>query len=190
MQGRAAQRTEALTRAGQTLSLHLCLSCRVGEPSKCPSPPRCHPRTPPSCPPRHGLPSHGTLSPAHLLPVSTEVMPPWGLCSPATSCATRPVRRSQKRSVPSKWPEATRAPSAVMARELQMEGHIIERRCRPSVRPHTCGGGRGRGGEGRRSGQEGMKAAVGHIASTHRPAPGATGFPRCACGQQTSGTGK
>lgn len=47
------------------------------------------------------------------------------------------LRRSQKRSAPSKWPLATKAPSAVSARALQVEGHMKERRCRPSVRPHT-----------------------------------------------------
>ena len=44
-----------------------------------------------------------------LAPRHTDVIC-W-LCSPATSCACRPLRTSQKRSAPSKWPLAMRAPS-------------------------------------------------------------------------------
>jgi len=62
----------------------------------------------------------------YLSPTATEVIC-WP-CRPATSCACRPLRRSQKRSVPSKWPEATSEPSAVMARELQLEWHMRVRR--------------------------------------------------------------
>lgn len=63
---------------------------------------------------------------ARLSPTSTDVIC-W-LCSPSSSYACLPLRTSQKRSVPLKWPDTSSAPSALSASAVQLEGNTRSRR--------------------------------------------------------------
>ena len=96
--------------------------------------------------------------------------------APLTSTAPQPacpnLRRSQKRSAPSKWPDASMAPSAVNASAWHVDGHMSERRCRPSVRPHTCGGGCMGGGWAACSAQRGARLGLVSVQTALAQTPG------------------
>jgi len=69
-------------------------------------------------------------------PTATDVI--CCVCRPATSLATRAERRSQKRSVPSKWPLTARLPSRLTRTLFTLEWHTSERWQKPRARSHTC----------------------------------------------------
>lgn len=60
------------------------------------------------------------------------------MCSPVTSFASLAERRSQKRSVPSKWPLTAMVPSMVRRTALTEEGWRKVLTWKPLLRSQTC----------------------------------------------------